>query len=71
MFFALTVGAPKPPAPLLRGPIVNIFALMLGALGPPALPPRGPTIDVFSIDGGLSRTSGAASQGAHHQHFLY
>jgi hypothetical protein len=30
MFFALTVGAPKPPAPLLRGPIVNIFCVDVG-----------------------------------------
>jgi hypothetical protein len=70
MFFALMVGTPDPSAPPSRGPPSTFFALMVGAHGPWAMPPRGPVVDVFCVDSGHSRTSGIASQGAHHQCFL-
>jgi hypothetical protein len=46
------------------------LVLMVGAHGSPAPPPRGAAVDVFCVDGGRSRISITASQGAHHRRFL-
>jgi hypothetical protein len=48
------------------------LALNVGAPGSTTLaPPRGPAIDIFYIDGGRSRISVNASQGAHRRRFLH
>jgi hypothetical protein len=64
MFFSLMVGAPGSPAPPPKGPLSMFLSLMLGTPGSLAMPPRGPAIDVSYVDGGRSRISGTAAQGA-------
>jgi hypothetical protein len=46
------------------------FSFMVGAPGPLALPPRGGTIEVLCVNGGHSRISVIASQGAPHARFF-
>jgi hypothetical protein len=59
---SLTV--PPRAAPLM------FFVLLVGALKYLTSPPKGPVIDIFCVDGGRSRISNSASQGARRQCFL-
>jgi hypothetical protein len=64
------VGAPRSPAPPLRGHAVDIFMLVVGTLKSPVAPPRGAYWRHFYIDGGHSWISVSTSQGACHRCFL-
>jgi hypothetical protein len=53
------------------GPLSMFLTLMVGTLGSSSSPPRGAAIDVSSVDGGCSRISITASQGARYQRFYH
>jgi hypothetical protein len=66
MFFALMVGAHRPPTPPPRGAHHrHFFTLMVGAPESLASHPRGPVVDVFCTDGGRFQISSTTSQGGH------
>jgi hypothetical protein len=55
---------------LPEDPPSMFLVLMVGAPRPPALPYIGPTVGIFGVDGGRSRTSDTAIEGACRRCFL-